>query len=67
MPQARDPRQPTRPYDKRPVLEPAVGAENAEIMADQIEAGYDIQADASTRPMGNDPGSTEQDEPIPSE
>ncbi len=34
----------------------------ADLVAEQIEAGYDIQADASQKPMTSDPASSSADD-----
>lgn len=35
---------------------------NADIVAEDIEAGYDIQSDASVRPLVSDPASSRDNE-----
>ncbi len=61
MHQTSSPRPPRRPYDTD-ASDAYDGAIDASIVEEQIEAGYDIQSDAATKPLVDDPLSSSQGE-----
>ncbi len=61
MQQTNSPRPPRRPYDQD-TSDAYDGAIDASIVEEQIEAGYDIQSDAATKPLVDDPLSSSQGE-----
>lgn len=56
MSSSNQPKRPDRDYEEE------TETTTADVVAEEIEAGYDIQADAATQALVSDPASSSEDE-----